>query len=101
MHQAAGSYMGRWQMVVLLLPDTFIFTTTTQFMFFSASEPMVDDIGDILKNSGELIVGDPACGTIHWVMGCWEDIVVVLDSVDNDEDGMILLILRLGDVGVK
>ena len=61
----------------------------------------MDDIGDILIHSGVLIVGDPACGTIHWVMGCWEDIVVVLDSVDIDEDGMILFILRLGDVGVK
>jgi hypothetical protein len=48
-------------MMVLFLPDTFIFTTTTQFMFFSASEPMVDDIGDILIHSGVLIVGNPAC----------------------------------------
>jgi hypothetical protein len=62
---------------------------------------MVDDIGDILIHSGVLIVGNPACWTIHWVMGCWEDIVVVLDSVDNDEDDMILFILRLGDGGVR
>ena len=61
----------------------------------------MDDIGDILIHSGVLIVGDPAWGTIHWAMGCWEDIIVVLDSVDNDEDDMILLILRLGDVGVR
>ncbi len=52
---------------------------------------MVDDVGDLLMDSGGSLFVDLACGTITWVMRSLGDIVLVVDDVGEDEDGMFLL----------
>jgi hypothetical protein len=44
----------------------------------------MDDIGDKLMHIMGVVVGDPDCGTSHWIIGCRGGIILAFDSVGKD-----------------
>ena len=57
----------------------------------------MNDIGELLVYSVGLVVGDLACGTSHWAMGCQAEVILAVDSAGKDEDDMFFVI---GDLGM-
>ncbi len=42
-----------------------------------------------------LVVGDPDCGTSHWIMGCRVGITFAADSVGKDRHGIFFRLFEI------
>ncbi len=59
----------------------------------------MDNIGELLLDDVGLVGGDLACGTTPWAMRRWGDIILAMETVGGDCDGMVFIYRSFGDVG--